>query len=42
MLAIVIEGTDFSVKAFNTRVIARRALQDAGEPVVVTVLEATR
>ncbi len=41
-LPIVIEGTDFNVRALNTKVIARQAFEDAGEPIVVTVLEAMR
>jgi chemotaxis protein CheX len=41
-LPIVIEGSDFNVRALNTKIIARQAFDDAGEPVVVTVLEAMR
>lgn len=41
-LPIVIEGTDFNVRALNTKVVARQAFEDAGEPIVVTVLEAVR
>ncbi len=41
-LPIVIEGSSFSVHALNTKVIARQAFDDAGEPIIVTVLEAMR
>jgi chemotaxis protein CheX len=41
-LPVVIEGSDYNVRALNTRDIARQAFEDAGEPVVVTVLEAIR
>lgn len=41
-LPIVIEGADFNVRALNTKVVARQAFDDAGEPIVVTLLEAMR
>jgi chemotaxis protein CheX len=41
-LPVVIEGTDYHVRALNTKVIARQSFDDSGETVVVTVLEALR
>lgn len=41
-LPVVIEGTDYSVRSLNTKMIARQSFEDDGEPIVVTVLEALR
>lgn len=41
-LPVVIEGTDYSVRSLNTKVIARQSFEEDGEPIVITVLEAMR